>query len=142
MIKSCNTHAGGIVIKFEGKIRKYLIVQSSTNPNHWVFPKGHIKPEESPEAAAIREVREESGVRAKILSHVGESKFNKESETVHVIYFLMAYQFQDEAHEKREFRWYSFEDATQALSFNDARIILKEADLIVIKNGSESNENY
>ncbi len=142
MIKNPYTHAGGIVIKFEDKTCKYLIVQSSTNPNHWVFPKGHIKPGESPEVAAIREVHEESGVRAKILYPLGKSKFNKESETVRVIYFLMAYQSQEEAHEERKLRWCSFEEAAQALSFNDARVILKNVKMKKTKNWRKSNENH
>lgn len=134
MIKNSYTHAGGIVLKFEDQTYKYLIVQSSTNPYHWVFPKGHIKPGESPEVAAIREVHEESGIIAKILFELGESKFNKGTETVRVLYFLMEFQSQDDAHENREFRWDSFEEAIQALSFNDARSILRKAYLITIKN--------
>lgn len=142
MIKNSYTHAGGTVIKFEDQTRKYLIVQSSTNPNHWVFPKGHIKPGETPEAAARREVHEESGIKAKILTALGATKFNKETGTVIVIYFLMEYQSQDDAHEDREFRWCSFEEATQALSFNDTREILKKANFIETENWKESNENY
>ena len=134
MTRNTYTHAGGVVIKFEGQTRKYLIVQSSTNPNHWVLPKGHIKSDETPDEAAIREVQEESGIKGKILSQLGKSKFRKESETVRVIYFLMIYQSQEEAVEERRFRWCNFEEAFQTLSFNDAREILKKACRIEIKN--------
>ena len=36
--------------------------------NKWVFPGGHVKSGESPERAAVREVREETGVRCHAIS--------------------------------------------------------------------------
>jgi len=36
--------------------------------NRWVFPGGSIKPGESPERAACREAKEESGVRCRAIS--------------------------------------------------------------------------
>jgi len=50
--------AGGIVVGPEGKI---LLVQQ--RGGMWSFPKGGIKEGENPAEAALREVREETGIR-------------------------------------------------------------------------------
>lgn len=62
--------AGGIVYKKEGDQLVWLITQHSKNKN-WAFPKGIIGDNirnEKPAEAAIREVREEGGVEAKIVN--------------------------------------------------------------------------
>jgi len=126
------THGGGVVVRFEGKYPKYLLVRSSTNPTHWVFPKGHIKPGESPETAALREVREEAGVKAEIVSTLGESEFTREVENVRVLYFVMRYKARGkEAAEDREVKWCSYEEAAATLSFDDARKLLEKANTIL-----------
>ncbi len=69
------THAGGLVFRRrEGEIH-YLIVRAKPDPSHWVIPKGHIESGESPEAAAVREIWEETGVQAKIIASLGTSTF-------------------------------------------------------------------
>src|SRR3712207_5633996 len=42
----------------------------------WVLPKGRLESDESLEAAARREVREESGLSCKILRNIGFVKYN------------------------------------------------------------------
>lgn len=51
--------AGGITFDSAGRV--LLLQQMNGN---WVFPKGHIEPGENPLQAAIREVKEETGVQA------------------------------------------------------------------------------
>jgi 8-oxo-dGTP pyrophosphatase MutT (NUDIX family) len=41
----------------------------------WVFPKGHIEQDETPEQAAIREVREESGIEIAIVERIGSTRY-------------------------------------------------------------------
>ncbi|MGE5581986.1 MAG: NUDIX hydrolase [Bacillota bacterium] len=41
----------------------------------WLFPKGHIDPGETPEMAALREVKEESGLTARILADLGSTSY-------------------------------------------------------------------
>lgn len=67
------TSAGGIVFKREPKLSRketlWLICQHSYHKG-WVFPKGLVadkKTNESIESAALREVEEEGGVKAKIV---------------------------------------------------------------------------
>lgn len=62
--------AGGIVLKREGQNILWLITQHSQHKG-WGFPKGLIGEENKNEAmkeAALREVQEEGGVKAKIIN--------------------------------------------------------------------------
>lgn len=57
--------AGGIVIKDN----KILLLQ--TSHGRWVLPKGHVEVDESLRQAAVREVFEETGIRARIERKLG-----------------------------------------------------------------------
>ena len=60
--KSC----GVIPFRFHGAEREYLILLQT---NHsWSFPKGHMEPGETEEQTALRELFEETGLRAKLIS--------------------------------------------------------------------------
>ncbi len=83
------TSAGGFVWDPRGK--KILLILDQYGK--WAVPKGLIEAGESPEQAALREVKEETGIEAKILEKLGENKYFYRREgktiakTVHV--FLM-----------------------------------------------------
>lgn len=90
--------AGGVVFKKEGDHTLWLITQHSQH-KHWGFPKGLVGDEdstESKEAAAVREVREEGGVVARIVNPIPAEalyKYTFEDALVDkkVYYFLMEY---------------------------------------------------
>lgn len=79
--------AGGIIIH-EG-----LILAIQNRFGEWVFPKGHLEEGETAEQAALREVWEETGIHAKIIRHIGETRYqffadgSMRDKTVH--WFLM-----------------------------------------------------
>lgn len=60
------------------KDKKVLIVQRSKTdywmPLHWSLPGGHIMVGETPYHAAKRELEEETGIKAKMISYVGLKK--------------------------------------------------------------------
>ena len=65
-------HQGaGAVVVMEGR----CLAIRRADRNEWVFPKGHLEEGERAEDAAIREVREETGLEIEILSPLGSSRF-------------------------------------------------------------------
>ena len=120
------THAGAVTYRKTGDRTLYLIVSSSTG-THWVLPKGHIEPGESPEAAALRELREEAGVVGEILDRLTEQSYRKGEEEVHIQYFLARELDSAEAAEHRTIRWEEEQAALQLLAFEDAQQALRLA---------------
>jgi len=77
--------AGGVVVNAAGEV---LLIRDRNG--YWVFPKGHIDPGETPEEAARREVREETGIEAEILAPLGVTRYqNDRGETREIRWFLM-----------------------------------------------------
>ena len=119
--------AGGIVLREDPDAPRFLLVRARKNPEHWIFPKGHVEPGETAEAAAVREVREEAGVLATPLVPVGAVEFEDRSRTVRVEYFLLRHERDVAADEARETRWCAFDDALALLTFPSSRDLLRMA---------------
>lgn len=49
-----------------------LLARRIDNSPPWVFPGGKVEPGESPEAAAVREVMEETGLAVRVTGPIGE----------------------------------------------------------------------
>jgi len=118
------THAGGIVVRQSGGTREYLLVQARDAQRSWVFPKGHIEAGESPEQTAVREVREEAGIDARVQHLLGDIPAGEGVSAI----FLMA-AGRENLPRERDIKWLSFEQALAALSFEESRALLKRAQL-------------
>jgi 8-oxo-dGTP pyrophosphatase MutT (NUDIX family) len=121
------THAGGVVSRIVDGRREYLLVEASKVRGLWVLPKGHIEPGETVEAAAVREVEEEAGVRAAIIARAGESEYTMNGQPVRTIFFLMRYLEDASAAEERARAWHRYEDALSILHFDNLRRVLTQA---------------
>lgn len=65
--------AGGLVVRVRETGREVLLIDDAYG--HVTFPKGHVEPGENWETAAIREIREETGIEARILAPLGRVEY-------------------------------------------------------------------
>jgi 8-oxo-dGTP pyrophosphatase MutT (NUDIX family) len=119
------TRAGGVVVSFQDTVPKYLFASSSDDGDKWILPKGKIDEGEDPRETALREVAEETGVRARLLRPLGIMKFMGKAGLVETKFFLMELIFEGKpikparkekpaGKEKlREKKWFSFDEVQE-----------------------------
>lgn len=128
--------AGAIAVRHRAGTPEVFVVRAKKNPEHWIFPKGHIDPGEDAPAAAVRELREEGGVIGRAAEHVGVSTFTLGARHVQVSYYLVWFEREGAADEDRERAWLSFDAARACLTFDDARSFLDAvAPLVALARG-------
>src|SRR5215472_9342005 len=121
------THAGGVVYKIENGTAHYLLVRPKNGQDEWVLPKGHIQDGEDEGDTALREVREETGVIARLICPLETVEFKTESEIVRVIFFLLEFASQADPTEIRETRWFRARDALERLTHPQSKQVLQKA---------------
>jgi 8-oxo-dGTP pyrophosphatase MutT (NUDIX family) len=132
------THAGGIVYAPRDGNVEYLLVRPSKGGSEWLLPKGHIEPGESTKEAALREVREETGVIGRLLGAVGRLRFET-PDTVDAKFYLMERLGEvTPEDENRANKWLPFEQALQALHYSDSKLLLHKAELLRLANAGHS----
>ena len=119
--------AGGVVVRDVGGAPRFLIVRARRHPAHWIFPKGHVEPGESAEAAAIREVREEAGVSSTPIAPLGAVEYADGARQIRAEYFLLRHGRFVGADEARETRWCGLDEALSLLTFDSTRDLLRAA---------------
>jgi 8-oxo-dGTP pyrophosphatase MutT (NUDIX family) len=67
--KTAVEKSAGAVVFFRGKTIEYLLIRSK----HWEFPKGWVEQGESEHDAALREVREETGLGISLVPNFRET---------------------------------------------------------------------
>lgn len=68
--------AGGVVCRIAGDGRLEVLLVHRGHYDDWTVPKGKAEPGESDEACAVREVEEETGVRAGLLDELPSVRWN------------------------------------------------------------------
>ena len=92
------------------------------------LPKGHPEDGESPVDAALREVREEAGVDARLVEPLGDVRYwyTRDGRRIAkvVSFFLLEYlggEVEDHDFEVEQARWMALEDAARELSYAGER---------------------
>src|SRR5688572_15890217 len=120
-------HAGGIVYRLQHGVPEFLVITARRQPSEWVYPKGHIDPGETAEAAAVREVVEESGVIASVVELIDDVRIDVRGGEQRILCFLMEMLEDGVPGEGRRSQWLRFDDALQRLTFENARASLARA---------------
>jgi 8-oxo-dGTP diphosphatase len=113
--------AGGIVER-DGR----LLVVHRPKYDDWSFPKGKLEDGETWEAAALREVEEETGLRCVLGEEAGRTHYDVSAGPKEVRYYRMTCDGEPRAqHEVDEVRWVSPAGARELLSHDRDRILLE-----------------
>jgi 8-oxo-dGTP pyrophosphatase MutT (NUDIX family) len=122
------SHAGGVVFKGGNGSRQYLLVQAKDAPGEWVLPKGHIERGERAAEAAVREVREEAGLWARIVTPLGMANYTAGGDRVAVQYYVMEKVAKTKRTDTREQRWLSLKDALHLATHDETKKMLAAAE--------------
>lgn len=132
--KSC----GFVVYKEVQETNYYLIIRASNG--EYGFPKGHMENNETEHETAIRELKEETNVEVQIIDgfrHQIEYPLpNKENVKKQSVYFLGKCIMNDivcQETEVSEAMFVPFAKAMELLTFEDTKMILKEADAVIAR---------
>ena len=130
--------AGGVAFQRPaGRLEVALI--SVGKPPRWQLPKGLVKKNETAESAALREVREETGLQVELVEPIetveywyygggrqgGRVRFHK---FVH-FYLLrcLGGDLADHDYEVNEARWFEISDAAEHLAFQSEQKVVRQA---------------
>jgi len=102
-------------------------VTARRNPDDWVIPKGHIEPGETPENAAVREVKEETGVVAAIDASLGDVELVIQGRQLSIRHYAMRFLAQHRSMEDRRIEWLAGPAALRRLTFESSRRVLEGA---------------
>ncbi len=131
------TSAGGIFVQKRGDER-YLLLVKYPNNGDLGFLKGHVEPGETIEQTAVREVREETGLKSfKIVKKIGEliREATEDSgeivlKTIHM--FLMTSDNFDHGKAEEEYGWFKYNEAINMMAFKEeAEFLIKNKGKII-----------
>jgi 8-oxo-dGTP pyrophosphatase MutT (NUDIX family) len=128
--------AGGLVVDPDRLVVAAVLIARRNRRGRleWVLPKGHVEAGESTEAAAVREVCEETGITGRILAPLGtiDYWFSADGVRIHktVHHFLLRAaggELSDLDVEVEQVAWFPLDQASRRLTFADERRLVGRA---------------
>jgi 8-oxo-dGTP pyrophosphatase MutT (NUDIX family) len=126
------------VRRLRGRWMLAAIRPAGKPPGLWALPKGLVGDGEKPDAAALREVTEETGVEARLVEKLGDVRYvyTWAGERVFKIvsFYLLRYRrgrlgdlAPEHRHEVAEARWLPLDEAEQLLAYRGEREMARKA---------------
>jgi 8-oxo-dGTP pyrophosphatase MutT (NUDIX family) len=130
--------AGGVVYRRTEWGYDIVAVQRARHED-WSLPKGHIEAGESREQAALREVKEETGLDAKIVGELGEIVYfyrrREEGLVRKSVYHYLMEALSDKLGnpnwEVSEVRWVPITEAHTLLSYENDKGVVRKAQALL-----------
>ncbi|MFM7499549.1 MAG: NUDIX hydrolase [Actinomycetota bacterium] len=126
--------AGGLVVDKSGELGLLIGRIDKRGRMLWSLPKGHIESGESPEEAALREVREETGIKSSITRSLGviDFWFMAEGKRIHktVHHFLFAEKsgkLEAQVSEVDDVKWFPLDEIAKTLAYPDERKLIQRS---------------
>jgi len=134
--------AGGVIVRRLPDQPAEIALIAVGPQNRWQLPKGLIDAEETPEVAATREVREETGLDGTLVAPLETIEYwymvTRRGARIRyhkfVHFFLFDYVTGDVTnhdHEVNEARWVTFAEALNLLSFAAERRVVEQAQALI-----------
>ena len=124
-----HTSAGGFLFFNDNKKTHVALLKNMEKK--WLIPKGHLEKGEKLEDAAIREIKEELGIKKlKLIEKIGTMQYNfytpkskiKNHKIVHLFDFETDKKVKLKLNKKDglEVKWFALSDALKRISFNSS----------------------
>ncbi|HEX8456749.1 MAG TPA: NUDIX hydrolase [Pyrinomonadaceae bacterium] len=143
------TSAGGVVFRRSDDSRVEVLLIAVGAEGRWQLPKGLVDAGETPEAAALREAREETGASSELVAPIDKIEYwyystgrrGGERTRFHkfVYFYLLRYlsgDVRDHDWEVNEARWVSIDEAHRMLAFAGERKVLERARAMLVADDS------
>lgn len=128
------TSAGGVIYRWLGGVPHVLLIRDAYE--HWGLPKGHLEKGETPDAAALREAEEETGLAKLLLGprlQTIDWYFRAKGRLIHKFchFYLMESPVGDTVPQLDEgitaCSWVALPEALDQISYDNAREVLRRA---------------
>lgn len=127
--------AGGVLVRRGSGGSEVLLASRRTRRGElvWGLPKGLVEAEETPEQAAVREVREETGWGGTVRAPLGEVSYwfvwegARIRKTVHFFLMEATGEAGPRDQEMEEVAWFPIDEAAEVAGFDSEKDVIRRA---------------